>query len=189
MMKTPMIDRQSRLRFLNPFAVAGQALDSLTPYPQTEGERRFESQRVAAEVQRRLTPLSAPLQALVRDVRSLGVSDVDLFHGSHVVLRDGGERYRSWRGMGTQRISSHYREVSSKQYEVDLGKLGALLFGVDPNGDTWFQLEASALGKSLLQKARHGADFLLHVASGKLNVGPLGLSPYTEKRGAPLIVS
>lgn len=141
------------------------------------------------------------------------------FKGGHVVLHDKGDYYNFWKGLiqswswstanlGSARQkssltlpSSHYPGHNAVQYEIRLpdrslftfGGYGAILFGVTPKNDTWFQIEAHsgtwgytlfAVPKFAKDVALHGKDFYSHSSSGFQNVGPYGTSPHSDKHGS-----
>jgi hypothetical protein len=112
----------------------------------------------------------------------LGVSPVDVWQGSHVVVTgDSGALFQTWRTLGaTPRSSSHYPNVTTQQYEVTFGK-HAFLFGKDPAGDTWFQMEGHAFDglKDPLTSTQHLLDYAKYRLTHE-NVGPLGRSPHSE---------
>ena len=119
----------------------------------------------------------------------------EIFHGAHIVVNDGGERYDSWvgqaRDLGVQnRSSSHYDSNNplhsgDQQKGIDLpGGLGHLLFGTSRNPETgekstWFQIEAH--GTTAREMIPHLADWAVHKASGDSQVAPFGYSVHTEK--------
>ncbi len=171
----------------SPTDLLARALGSFAPYPRTAAAAARDAARVTAQVNRALPELTRPQARLVRDVRSLGISDLDLFRGAHVVVTDKGTRYWRWRELGSySRGSSHYPELPSAQQAIDLGPLGTCLFGLDGADNTWFQLEAHGV-RSPRERARHVVDYLAHAATRR-NVGPMGLSPFTEKRGREHVV-
>jgi hypothetical protein len=159
-------------------------------YPRSADEAKTDAARISAELQEKLPKLNGQQRAFLQGLRELGVPDIDLFHGSHVVIRDGGSHYLEWKSFNPQsRASSHYPGVHTPQYELPLGVLGSSLFGLDGQGNTFVQLEAAPWERAtLFERARHSADYLLHVTSGKMNIGPLGLSPRSEKVGKELHV-
>ncbi len=122
---------------------------------------------------------------LIDHLRALGVSDVDLWHGSHVILRNErtGRFYDLFKAQGSPRISSHYPQVKAQQYEIPLGKHGVVLFGLTPEGNSWFQLERHAFEgfRRPLSALEHTDDFLEYFTT-KSNIGPLGRSPHTEHK-------
>lgn len=129
-----------------------------------------------------------------------------IFSGAHVVVQDGGQRYDDWNGQTDElgvydRGSSHYASgddlmsklngatrhpqyTGDQQRGFDVPGLGHCLFGTRLSEDglgkeTWFQFEAH--GDSLREKIPHGADWVVHKASGNAQVGPLGYVNMTEK--------
>lgn len=171
-------------------AVRQNVLDALrkvmgTPFPPT-AEAYAERERLIHSELLSLHPMTHSQMQVLRDIRSIGVDDVHVWHGSHVVVRDEGHLYGSWKGLGeaTRRPSSHYREDATQQFEVAFLPLGALLFGKIDEVGTWFQMENSASAQTLA----HAVDYLKHKLSGHWNIGPLGLSPHSEKRGTALVL-
>lgn len=156
-----------------------------TPFPLTSDAHR-ERERAIQDELMVLQPLSPHQKLVLRDIRTLGVDDVHLWHGSHVVVRDDGQLYRDWKGLSNcaVRASSHYRDHPAQQYEVPFQPLGALLFGRTEEENTWFQMENSASAETIT----HALDYLKHKLSGNWNVGPLGLSPHSEKRSTEVVL-
>jgi hypothetical protein len=162
----------------------------LTPYPAGAQALAKESGRLAKLLQPPIAALPANQQQVVRDVRGLGVSDADLFHGSHVVVHDGGKLYAKWSALGpTPRTSSHYPGCKTQQYEFAMQGVGGFLFGKTPAGDTFFQFEAHPNAGGFKDHLLHLADYEIHKLSGDMNVGPFGLSPHSEKTGQQLDVT
>lgn len=159
---------------------------------------------------------------ILRNLYEIGTSNIgnpeggtNIFHGGHVIVLDGGDVYQrleqlcvgnavpgGQRGQGRNLPSSHYRNVGivTSQYEVRLPvtwqqNWGAILFGLDGNDDSWFQLEAHSgtLGtgarrvlRYVSDVAMHSFDYMQYWFSG-MQVGPCGYSGYTEL--APLRIN
>jgi len=151
-------------------------------YPTTAEQRAQDTERLLAKFGPALAALGPEDRRMLDQISRLGMSPVDLLRGSHAVVADGGRLYDAWRDGATPRISSHYPGVPTQQYERALPGLGVLLFGKDASGNTWFQLEAHPVSDLL----GHGGDFVMHVLSGGLNIGPGGTSPHSETRGDAL---
>ena len=155
-----------------------------TPYPTVSAWKTR-----TAEISRRLEEVKIPEGArqVMNQMAELGMSSVDLWHGSHAVVRhDQGTLQQAWQKLaGSPRSSSHYPGVHSPQFQVDFGD-GALLFGKNLSGDTWFQLENHGLPSSPVEMLKHPWITLMHLIDyGRFrltgqNVGPLGLSPHRE---------
>ena len=167
-----------------------QVVDHSPAYPEDDTDRAKAATRVADAIEKRSKTWDADRRTLLEGMRGIGVDDVDLFHGSHVVVKDGGLRYRQWQTLANARArhSSHYPGVAQTQYEIVLPKAGVLLFGVTPDGDTWFQTEAHA-DSSGVDWLLHRLDYVKHKGLGFVNVGPLGLSPHSEKTRTELVVT
>lgn len=165
-------------------------VDHSPGYPEDDAARAKRAARVAKDLARASKSWTAAQRAVLAGLRSVGVDDVDLFHGSHVVVKDGGARYRLWQTMASARArtSSHYPGVPDTQWEIALPGTGVLLFGLTPDGHTWFQTEAHA-DSSGLEWMLHRLDYVKHKGFGFVNVGPLGLSPHSEKKGTELVVT
>lgn len=153
-----------------------------SPYPDAAHTAERTRQIRARVNQMSFTPVQAKVLA---DLKAQGVSPVDVWQGSHSIFNDGGALYARWAALGaTARFSSHYPNVKTQQYEIQIGH-SALLFGRDPKGNTWAQMEAYAFEgfdpKHLDPKnlAGHGVGFVEYKAT-KENIGPLGRSPHTE---------
>lgn len=149
--------------------------------------------------------------ATISDMHKLGLDDVDIWHGSYVSVQgDGGALYRKWSQLkeAHERDSSH--EHIGQQYQLELGVGdGVVLFGIGPDGNTFFQVEHHASHEPSLTGAfgevsrrvpsnvgnwLHG-DFTFNDDHGRdknlfdkihQNIGKLGISPYIDKN--PLIV-
>jgi hypothetical protein len=156
---------------------------------------------LATQAAQYITPVLTPgAKAVVRDLEGLGVSSVDLWYGSHIqLLGDQGTYYGKWTGpasKASQRTSSHRSSAPQLQIQVGLRDNG-ILIGKTATGDTWVQFErhafhatsASELGRLVgILKNLHSAhteDFFIYRRTMQ-NVGPLGLSPHTDK--APLVI-
>lgn len=133
---------------------------------------------------------SAAQRRLLAGLDSLGISAVDLWLGSHIILgNDKGRYYKEWRCLGASpRTSSHYRAVRTPQYEVAFLRHG-LLFGLDRDGNTWLQMENHSAGNPAAfdRIIGHCADYIEHLRTG-MNIGPLGFSPHRETSN-PLLVN
>lgn len=165
-------------------------VDHSPAYPKDDAARAKGVERIAKHVSN--AKWDADRLTLLEGLRGIGVDDVDLFHGSHVVVKDGGARYREWQMLAhaRARTSSHYPGVADTQYEIVLPEAGVLLFGVTPDGDTWFQTEAHADDESRRWEwIKHRLDYVKHKGFGFVNVGPLGMSPHSEKKGTEIIVT
>ncbi|HEY9723255.1 MAG TPA: hypothetical protein V6D47_14690 [Oscillatoriaceae cyanobacterium] len=137
---------------------------------------------------------------VIQDLLAIGVQHVDIWYGSHIVIKgDQGAYYERWTAEPQQimqRASSHTSKV--QQYQIAVGfRDNGILMGETPDGDTWVQLErhayhsssTSTIGKvigfiSNITSA-HNQDFFIYHATHQ-NVGPLGLSPYTDSN--PLVI-
>lgn len=156
------------------------------PYPDAPGAASREEARILAAARGAEAALPPASRGVLDDLRALGVSETDLYHGSHVVIPDGGLRYARWRALdAAPRISSHYPDVHVQQYELRLHGIGVLLFGRTGDGSTWCQMEAH--GADPQDALLHVGDYLKHEIEGGQNVGPMGMSPRTESR--PLVAA
>lgn len=136
-------------------------------------------------LQRRERALPESCRSIMATIRSLGISNMDIYCGSHIVCRDGGQLYRKWSGLGAfPRISSHYKNIDIQQFELRLEGIGSVLFGKTGEGDTWFQMEAHSA--SLTEAFPHLLDYFKHRMNDGDNVGPLGTSPRND--GNPLLI-
>ena len=137
-----------------------------------------------------LTPQEASVLADL-EAHGLDVNQLrDVLCGGHVLV-DNPELYERWRfpKVTRQRLSSHHKTVDKQTYP-DLGMHGPLvrekLHGRTANG-TWLQLEktpaAFGAGHRLpsWNDVLHIADYVVYRVT-KRNVGPWGLSAYTERR-------
>lgn len=139
----------------------------------------------------------------VADMHKLGLDEVDIWHGSYVsVSGDAGSLYQKWSQLpgAHKRDSSH--EHIGQQYQIDLGVGdGVVLFGIGPDGNTFFQVEHHAshefTASSVITQGFgrtfgnwFSGEFTLdddHGRDKKLfdkihqNIGKLGISPYIDK--------
>ena len=113
----------------------------------------------------------------------------DMLRGGHVIVDDP-DLYENWSfpRFSHQRLSSHHRDIDKKVYP-DLGMRGLVvrekLHGRTAHG-TWVQLEKTpaAFGKRKLpgpDDIRHLMDYVVYRVT-RSNVGPWGLSKWTERR-------
>jgi len=113
----------------------------------------------------------------------------DVLCGGHVIVGDP-DLYESWRftRVSHQRLSSHHRDIDKKRYP-DIGMRGLVvrekLHGRTAQG-TWLQLEKTpaVFGKRklpTLDDVRHLMDYITYRVTHS-NVGPWGLSRWTEQR-------
>ena len=158
------------------------------PYPEA-GNLAARNARIEAEVAKMGFRPGTPEAEALAEMQKLGISPTDVWQGSHVVVKDGGALYDEWKGLEgvTSRSgsSSHYPGVPTEQFQIRFGD-SALLFGKDAAGNTWFQMEGHAIGAGVAgavanpsDTAAHLWDYLVYKVRGQ-NVGPLGLSPWTE---------
>jgi hypothetical protein len=113
----------------------------------------------------------------------------DVLCGGHVIVDDP-DLYENWRfpRVSHQRLSSHHRDIDKARYP-DIGMRGLVvrekLHGRTAQG-TWVQLEKTpaAFGKRKLPSlddVRHLVDYFIYRVTHS-NVGPWGLSRWTERR-------
>jgi hypothetical protein len=113
----------------------------------------------------------------------------DVLCGGHVIIDDP-DLYENWRfaRISHQRLSSHHRDIDKALYP-DIGMRGVVvrekLHGRTAQG-TWVQLEKTpaAFGKNKLPSLddlRHLMDYVTYRVTHS-NVGPWGLSRWTERR-------
>jgi hypothetical protein len=113
----------------------------------------------------------------------------DVLCGGHVIVDDP-DLYESWGfpQVSHQRLSSHHRDIDKALYP-DIGMRGLVvrekLHGRTAQG-TWVQLEKTpaAFGKRKLPSlddVRHLMDYVIYRVT-RSNVGPWGLSRWTERR-------
>src|SRR5688572_24523255 len=77
------------------FWTGARALNVIDPspaYPKNDAARGKRNEEIAKTVAKK----KLANDPILADLRSLGVDDVDLFHGSHVVVEDGGALYEEW---------------------------------------------------------------------------------------------
>ncbi|CAF1533020.1 unnamed protein product [Adineta steineri] len=166
------------------YSVVSLVLDD-HPYPST----RDEFQRRTYEIDKNIQELnlsSHQSKFLRRLMNETGISLVDLWQGSHVILLDNGLLYDLWSKTPAAhpRFSSHYRQIPIQQYGINF-RDHQLLFGkTATDGSTWFQMEAHGFDPNDLYNdpdlaVYHGQDFLKY-RFHHMNVGPFGFSPHTE---------
>jgi hypothetical protein len=113
----------------------------------------------------------------------------DVLCGGHVIVDDP-DLYENWRfaQVSHQRLSSHHRDIDKTLYP-DIGMRGLVvrekLHGRTAQG-TWLQLEKTpaVFGKRklpTLDDVRHLMDYITYRVTHS-NVGPWGLSRWTEQR-------
>jgi hypothetical protein len=113
----------------------------------------------------------------------------DVLCGGHVIIDDP-DLYENWRfaRVSHERLSSHHRNIDKARYP-DIGMRGVVvrekLHGRTAQG-TWVQLEKTpaAFGKKKLPSLddlRHLMDYVTYRVTHS-NVGPWGLSRWTERR-------
>ena len=134
----------------------------------------------------------------------------EMIRGAHFILEDGGKFYDKFQDYEKtfQRISSHHPKVKDVLHKAGTDIVGTIpyhvLTGLDGNGNTWVQMEASPFTKgltftevlinilkedtinNLYYSLDHTFDFISYKLSGK-NIGPLGASKHPEKN--PIFVS
>ncbi len=149
--------------------------------------------------------------ATLSDMHKLGLDDVDIWHGSYVSVQgDAGALYKSWSQLpGAQKRDSSHAHIG-QQYQLELGVGdGVVLFGIGPDGNTFFQVEhhashepslTSALGEVSRRVPSNVGNWLSgdftfdddHGRDKKLfdkihqNIGKLGISPYIDKNPLPV---
>jgi hypothetical protein len=156
----------------------------LDNYPTTDAARRQDNLKLD-QLNRQLPDNSFKI-TMLPDMQRLGLDNVDIWYGSNVQLNgandlppDGGELYRKWsQQLGvTARVSSH--QHLGQEYQIPTGDgNSALLFGLDLQGNTYFQVEHNFAGGST--GAAHDQDFQLYSILHE-NVGAEGVSPHTDK--------
>jgi hypothetical protein len=189
-----------------PIAVDGNvpplAADRGTPpdYPDVKA-REAANLTLTSQAAEFISPLLTPgAKVVTTDLENLGVLAIDLWYGSHIQLvGDRGAFYTKWTlpgSLAVERTSSHASSAPQFQIQVGLRDVGVLM-GKTPDGDTWVQFErhafhvksTSEIGKLVgIIKSLHSAhaeDYLIYRRT-KQNVGPLGLSPHTDKD--PLVI-
>ncbi|CEG56136.1 hypothetical protein [Legionella fallonii] len=115
----------------------------------------------------------------------------EMLKGGHLKLVDDGSLYNelvaTFQECLHERSSSH--ESSAQQYSFSGPVVKEVLFGVsyDENGNrnTWIQFEKHNT-RNIFNLILHLLDYIVHKFTGK-NVGPFGLSEYTEQN--PLVLS
>jgi hypothetical protein len=136
--------------------------------------------------------LSPQEAAIIADLERHGLQVPqlhDVLCGGHVIIDDP-ELYEDWRfaKVSHQRLSSHHRNIDKAVYP-DIGMRGQVvrekLHGRTTQG-TWVQLEKTpaAFGKRKLPSLsdiRHLMDYITYRLT-RSNVGPWGLSKWTERR-------
>ena len=137
----------------------------------------------------RLSPEEA---AIIADLERHGLQVPqlrDVLCGGHVIVDDP-DLYENWRfaRVSHQRLSSHHRDIDKTLYP-DIGMRGLVvrekLHGRTAQG-TWMQLEKTpaVFGKRKLPNlddVRHLMDYITYRVTHS-NVGPWGLSRWTERR-------
>jgi YD repeat-containing protein len=169
-------------------------------YPDPE-QRDAETKRLLGLIEQK--QLNRTGGIIVGDLHKLGVSDVDIWHGSHIQLIDkngeNGDRgalYRKWKQLPGAEARGSSHESSAQQYQLAVGIDNAVvLIGLTEDGDTWLQFEHNASGDvkdrvhSTLDNLRggdfntedaHMQDYNLYRKTNQ-NVGPFGLSPHTDR--------
>lgn len=114
----------------------------------------------------------------------------EMLKGGHLKFVDDGSLYNelvtTFQECLYERTSSH--QSCAKQYSFSGPVVKEVLFGVsqDENGNfnTWIQFEKHST-RNILDFLLHLFDYIVHKITGK-NVGPYGLSDYTEN--APLVL-
>ena len=132
----------------------------------------------------------------------------ELLRGAHFILPDQGEFYKKFNMIkkSFKRISSHHPKVKDISHTAKTEYIGDtplhLLSGIDVDGNTWLQLEASPflegdkwsdvlrntffdenLQENLFYGLEHGFDYIAYVLTKKQkNIGPFGSSKYPESK-------
>lgn len=175
-------------------------------YP--DPEQRIQEARRIGDLRNKNGGITESGKTIVTDAGMLGLDNVDLFHGSHIVIGgdgrtgDGGALYERWKKLdgAEKRDSSH--ESSAQQYQLKVGPGDAVvLFGKTADGNTWFQFErhpgragnlaekgfdvaktvvGNVFDGELSYKDGHGEDYDLYVKI-RQNVGPFGVSPHSDR--------
>ena len=128
----------------------------------------------------------------------------EMVRGAHFIIEDGGKFYDKFQNYEHtfQRISSHHPKVKDVLHKAGTDIIGTIpyhvLTGLDENGNTWVQMEASPFTKgltftevlinilkedtanNLYYSLDHTFDFISYKFSGK-NIGPLGASKHPER--------
>lgn len=110
---------------------------------------------------------------------------IEIVKGAHVVVKGDTGSYYNWlkdmEGV-KKRTSSHFSQ--KQQYALKMGTtLQTLLFGINHDGNTWFQLEGrevSGWEGNWVDTSIHIINFFEYKISGN-NIGPLGSSRWTER--------
>lgn len=156
-------------------------------YPTAPQAIAAEDQRIDAALAGPMARLSPQKAGIFEQMRGMGLSDTDIFRGSHVVASDGGALYDEWKALGARpRTSSHYPGLQTQQLEIEFPGMGVMLFGKDKSNQTWFQMEAHSTRPE--EAVAHMFDYVKHQVSGHQNIGPMGYSPHSEKLGQELRV-
>ena len=143
--------------------------------------------KIPQEFENRDWKLTQSGQVVLDDMTKLGLSPSDIFDGSNVRLSNPGDRgafYNKWKNLpGVEEAdSSHHGAADVPQYRIKTGPGDAsLLFGIGPDGNTFFQMERHDFGGNLLENIAHGMDFITYKVTDS-NVGPSGVSPRTDER-------
>lgn len=149
------------------------------------------AQQEAQDIDPSLTPSAA---LVIQDLLSMGVQRIDIWYGSHLIIKgDAGAFYERWTAKPQDvmpRVSSHVSKV--QQYQIEVGfRDNGILMGETPDGDTWVQLERHAYHSTATNPVTkliglienidspHGQDYFIYRRTHD-NVGPIGLSPYTD---------
>ena len=180
-------------------SATNKQLSGLNFYPDNPQARQAEEQQLQ-NWEQNSGQVNQTGQKIVTELHNQGVSSVDIWHGSNIVVQgDGGALYDQWKQMGAEsRGSSHYS--NGQQYQIPTGPGdGVILFGKTANGDTWFQFErhadasvpAQAWGEvtnflGIGQKVAHDRDADLY-KSVQQGIGPLGITPYGDSN--PVIIN
>lgn len=120
------------------------------------------------------------------DLQALGLDNVDIWYGSQVRMDgaggqppDNGALYDKWSKLpGAKPRTSSHPTNGKQQYEIPTGDGNSvILFGEDPQGNTFFQLEHDG---ATSDPAAHGRDYQLYLATHQ-QVGAKGISPHTDQ--------
>jgi hypothetical protein len=110
----------------------------------------------------------------------------EILKGAHLVIKDKGIHKKLKSDTATRgRISSHYRGNKEEEFGVNLPSTADFLVGLNRDGISWLQIENSKVSfeEGIIYGAGlvllHILDYLYYKFTGK-NVGPCGLSQYTE---------
>lgn len=178
---TIMADRGQRISIDKSTEAPDERMLGLHSYPESVALRRDENTRLD-DINKNL-PENSFSSTMLKDMQSLGLDNVDIWYGSNVQLNgldgqagDGGALYRKWSQLPGiyPRESSHAHK--GQEYQIKTGlRNSALLFGVTPEGNTFFQIEHNFAGSD-----EHGRDYELY-RELKQNIGAEGISPHTDK--------